>query len=291
MNSVKLEQIKNYWSGKNVPQQWYSDRTPLTLAWFNELRYFRYKLYYEYLNEAAEFKYHSNEKVLEVGCGIGTDLAEYALNGANVSGIDLGNDQIDLTKLNFDLRGLKYELLEVGNAESLQFEDNTFDLVFSFGVLHHTTNPQQAINEIYRVLKPDGKAIIMLYARGWKHYIKRCFIHGILLGKWFKAGFNWKMVYNQVSEVHGNSPKTEIYRKSQLQEMFSNYNSVKLYKKRIGEFFEYPPYRTFAFPKFILRTFLFLGLESLIGENWLIKAHKAAPPPKVTLSKVIFEHY
>jgi len=53
----------------------------------------------------------------------------------------------------------------------------------------------------------------MLYARGCKHYFNRCFIHGIVLGKWFKAGFNWIVVYNNVSEVNGNAPKTEIFRR------------------------------------------------------------------------------
>ena len=291
MSEQVLREVKGYWKGKNIRQQWYSDRNAKSIAWFNELRYYRYNLYYRYLVEDAEFKYHTNEKVLEIGIGAGTDLAEYALNGAKVSGIDLNNDQIELTKLNFQQRGLEYEYLGEGNAEDLKFSDNTFDLVYSFGVLHHTPNTQKAINEIFRVLKPDGKAIIMLYARGWKHYIKRCLIHGLLLGKWFKAGFDWKVVYNKVSEVNGNSPKTEIYSKKQVKNFFLDFNRVEIKKRRMGEFFEYAPYRTFVLPKIIQKTISFMGFEALFGENWLITAHKADQPRKTSFKEVIINHY
>lgn len=291
MNEVTVEKLKGYWTGHNIPQRWYSDREPLTLGWFNDIRNKRYTLYYEYLMQEAEFQFHTNERVLEIGCGLGTDLAEYAVNGARVTGIDLGEEQIELAKLNFELRGLKYDEIKECNAEQLTFEDKTFDLVFCFGVLHHIASPEKAIDEIYRVLKDDGRAIIMLYARGWKHYIKRCLIHGIILGKWFKAGLNWKIVYSEVSEVHGNSPKTEIYSRNEIKQLFSRFNTLEMRKKRLGEFIEYAPYRTFVFPSFVRNTLNLFGLEALLGENWLIKVHKASPPPKTHVREVLFRHY
>jgi len=286
-----LEDIQKYWKGKNVPQQWYSNKEPFTIQWFNELSLKRYKLYYEYIYEDCEFFDHKNEEVLEVGCGVGTDLVEYARNGSIVSGVDLGEDQVNLTKLNFELRNLSYKEIQRADAENLPFENESFDLVFSFGVLHHTSNTQKAIDEVHRVLKPDGQAIIMLYARGWKHYLKRCFIHGILLGKWFKYRFNWQKVYNEVSEVNGSSPKTGVYTKKQVGNMFRSFKEVKIKKKRLGEFFDYPPYRTFIFPKFIKRVFYFFGFENLLGENWLIKVYKSPLPKKTPISTVVFKKY
>src|SRR3989338_7475217 len=109
--SVSLEEISGYWKGKNIPQQWYSNKERYTVQWFNDISYKRYNLYYEYLKEEAEFQYHRNEDVLEVGCGLGTDLIEYAKNGARVNGIDLGEEQVELTKLNFKLRNLPYQLI------------------------------------------------------------------------------------------------------------------------------------------------------------------------------------
>ena len=131
----------------------------------------------------------------------------------------------------------------------------------------------------------------MLYARGWKHYIKRCLIHGLIFGKYFRYGFNWQKVYNEVSEVHGASPKTGVYTKNQVKKLFNQFNNIEIYKKREGEFFEYKPYNTYAFPKLILNIIKLFNLESLIGENFLIRVQKKPFPKESSLFKVIFKHY
>ena len=77
---IDLESVRKYWRGKNIPQQWYSNKELLTVQWFNEISFKRYDLYYRYLYDDAEFLHHKNENVLEIGCGLGTDLAEYAKN-------------------------------------------------------------------------------------------------------------------------------------------------------------------------------------------------------------------
>lgn len=292
-NNLKLtiEEVKKYWDKKNIPQQWYSKKKPFTLPWFNELSYKRYERYYKHIKELSEFEYHGGEEVLEVGCGIGTDLVEFAKHGAHVTGTDLGPDQVALTKLNLELRGLPYREVCEANAEHLPFKDNTFDLVYSIGVIHHTPNTEQAIREMFRVLKPDGKAIVLVYARGWKHYIKRCFIHGILKGRWFANKFDWQKVYNEASEVHGYTPKTGVYTKRQIKKMFSMFPTVELHKKRMGEFFEYRPYNTIMFPRFINNIAKLFNLEGLLGENWIIKADKSHFPKEAKLWEVWFKHY
>jgi len=290
-DSVTLKEVQAYWSEKNIPQQWYSKRKPFTLPWFNELRYKRYNLYYDYLKDDIEFAYHSGEEVLEIGCGIGTDLAEFARNGAVVTGVDLGEDQVRLTKLNFEIQKLPYKELRQANAENLPFPDNSFDLVVSLGVLHHTPNTEKALEEVYRVMKPDGKAIIIFYARGWKHYIKRCFIAGILKGRWLAYGFDWQKVYNEASEVHGFAPKTGVYTKWQLKRMFKKFPTKQFIKRRLGEFFEYKPYNTFMFPKFVNNICKLFNLEGWLGESWVIKVAKYESPKEAKLSEVIFKHY
>lgn len=288
---ITIEEVNKYWGKKNIPQQWYSKKTPFTLAWFNELSYKRFDRYYSYLKQEAEFECHVGEEVLEIGCGIGTDLLEYAKQGAIVTGTDLGEDQVMLTKLNFQLHNVPFKEMKVENAENLSFPDNSFDLVVSIGVLHHTPNTEKALAEVYRVLKPDGTALILLYARGWKHYLKRCFIHGILLGRWFANGCNWQKVYSEVSEVHGSAPKTAVYTKRQIKRLFAQFPNLEIKKKRLGEFFEYKPYGTVMFPKFIRNICCLFNLESLIGENWFIRAQKTEPAKDDSLWNVIFKHY
>ncbi len=286
-----LAEVREYWGKANIPQQWYSRKEPFTLAWFNELAYKRYNVYYDYLRESAEFQWHPGEEVLEIGVGLGTDLVEYAKHGAHVTGVDLGPDQVMLTKLNLELHGLPYRGIYEASAESLPFSDEAFDHVFCFGVLHHTPKTMKAVDEIYRVLRRDGTAIVMVYARGWKHYFKRCLIHGLILGKWFRCGFNWQAVCDEVSEVHGSSPKTNVYSRRGVRKLFRQFPSVEIHKKRLGEFIDYKPYNTVKLPKLWRNILLLFGLEGLLGENWLVRLQKVPCPREATLWEVMFKHY
>ena len=206
-------------------------------------------------------------------------------------GIDLGADQIEITKDMFQKLNLSYEDLKVASAEKLPYENNYFDFVYSFGVIHHTPDINSAVNEIHRVLKPGGRAVIMIYARGWKHYIKRCFIHGILKMKIFKYGFDWQKVYNEVSEVNGGSPLTQVLTRRQVKKLFKNFYIESIEKKRLGEFFEYKPYNTVKAPNFILNLFSLFGLEGLFGENFLIKVQKSNSKTKGKIIDVLWKHY
>ena len=290
-HQITLEEVSDYWSKKNIPQQWYSKKNPFTLQWFNELAFKRYDRYYPHIKKWAEFDYHPGEQVLEIGVGIGTDLVEYAKSGAIVSGTDLGKDQVMLTKLNLDLHDLPYKEIKEGNIEHLPFSDNSFDVVLCIGVIHHTPNSQKAVDEIFRVLKPDGQAMVLVYARGWKHYLKRCFIHGLLLGKWFKYGLDWKKVYSEVSEVHGGAPKTDVYTKGQVKKMFKAFPDLEIQKARLGEVFEYRADNTGKVPGFMKNIFFLFGFEKILGENWLIRAQKKSFPKEAKLWEVWFKHY
>ena len=107
--------------------------------------------------------------MLEIGGGIGTDLSQFARNGARVTDVDLSAGHLALAQENFALRGLHGRFVH-HDAESLPFDDNSFDVVYSNGVLHHTPNTRSVVAEIHRVLKPGGQAIVMMYAENSLHY-------------------------------------------------------------------------------------------------------------------------
>ena len=107
--------------------------------------------------------------MLEIGCGIGTDAARFAEAGADYTGVDLTDAAIELARKRFELFGLKGRI-EVADAENLDFPSDSFDVVYSHGVLHHTPDIEAAVREIHRVLKPGGRAIVMLYHRGSYNY-------------------------------------------------------------------------------------------------------------------------
>jgi ubiquinone/menaquinone biosynthesis C-methylase UbiE len=118
---------------------------------------------------AAGFANTKDLAVLEIGCGLGTDGAQFAKAGANYTGIDLTNAAVDLARRRFELFDLRGSF-RVADAERLDFADNTFDIVYSHGVLHHTPDTQAAIREIHRVLRPGGRAVVMLYHRDSYNY-------------------------------------------------------------------------------------------------------------------------
>jgi ubiquinone/menaquinone biosynthesis C-methylase UbiE len=122
-----------------------------------------------HIPEAAGFAATRGLRVLEIGCGLGTDGAQFAKAGADYTGVDLTEAAIELARKRFELSDLKGEF-RVADAENLDFPDNSFDIVYSHGVLHHTPDTARAVREIHRVLKTGGRAVVMLYHRGSYNY-------------------------------------------------------------------------------------------------------------------------
>jgi SAM-dependent methyltransferase len=111
----------------------------------------------------AEFAGTRGLDVLEIGVGLGTDFIRFARAGARAVGLDLTEAAVASTRRLLELEGVSARV-EVGDAESLPFESDSFDVVYSWGVLHHTPDTARALEEVRRVLRPGGEARVMLYA-------------------------------------------------------------------------------------------------------------------------------
>ena len=107
------------------------------------------------------FATHAGESVLEIGPGLGTDHAQFARAGGKMVAIDLTSRHLELTRRRFELEKLATRPVR-GDAEGLPFAAGAFDVVYSFGVLHHTPDTAGAVREIHRVLRPGGLAIVGL---------------------------------------------------------------------------------------------------------------------------------
>jgi ubiquinone/menaquinone biosynthesis C-methylase UbiE len=118
-----------------------------------------------------------------VGCGAGSISAQLVKNGAQLSAIDLTEHAIALTSRRFQQFGLSGDVLRM-DARNLNFDDNTFDLVWSWGVIHHSSETEKIISEVHRVLKPGGQARVMVYHRNsiWFR-IHHVVVRGILMGQ------------------------------------------------------------------------------------------------------------
>ena len=122
----------------------------------------RYELEGELIFPFAEFDKSSGLKILEIGVGLGAEHEKFAENKADLYGIDLTDRSIVHTKRRLSYLGLNSKLKK-GDAENLDFPDDFFDKIFSWGVIHHSPDTHQCVSEIYRVLKKDGIAKIMIY--------------------------------------------------------------------------------------------------------------------------------
>jgi SAM-dependent methyltransferase len=158
-----IETIARYWNDR-IHDLEMTEHPVGSREFFDDLDDYRFdKLHY--LPKLVDFSAYRGRELLEVGCGIGTDLVRFARGGAIVTGIDLSSTAIDLAKRNFALHGLQPRALDVANGEALPFPDASFDVVYGHGVIQYTADPERLIRECHRVLRPGGDGIFMVYNR------------------------------------------------------------------------------------------------------------------------------
>jgi SAM-dependent methyltransferase len=162
-DTQQKELVRDFWN-RNVNQFNQLRREDIgTREFYEAAEKLRYEYHYHlpplFDRLAREFP---GGKLLEVGCSMGNDTMQFARRGFQVTGVDLTPAAIELIKQRFALYDMPGDF-RVADAENLPFEDNTFDVAYSFGVLHHTPNTDRSIEELRRVLRPGGKAVVMLY--------------------------------------------------------------------------------------------------------------------------------
>jgi SAM-dependent methyltransferase len=246
--------VREFWQSHPCGTK-FADAPPGSRNFYELVEQHRYEKEW-HIPAAAGFAQSKNLRVLEVGCGLGTDGAQFAQAGADYTGIDLTDAAIDLARRRFELFNLP-GTFRVGDAERLDFPDDSFDLVYSHGVLHHTPDIAAAIREIHRVLRPGGRAIVMLYHRDSYNYrvnislLRRAGVHllrwnagvklvNLLTGepedslrehaRRLRAGsgyLNSEEFLSQNTDGAGN-PLARVYSRSEARELFKDFAKVDL---------------------------------------------------------------
>jgi 2-polyprenyl-3-methyl-5-hydroxy-6-metoxy-1,4-benzoquinol methylase len=157
------------------------------------------------------------KRVLEIGCGVGAITAQLAKNGAVVTAIDLTPHAIALTRRRFELFGLPGDILQM-DAERLEFPNESFDLVWSWGVIHHSANTKGIIGEMHRVLKSDGEARVMVYHR---HSIN--FWIGLVLIRGLLFGGLLRYPVQELCNKYSDGFIAKYYTSNQMKAMFQKY--------------------------------------------------------------------
>jgi len=212
------ELVKAYWN--NEPCGTGSIGYPEgSLEYFESIAKNRDRLDY-FIPEYAQFEKWKNKKVLEVGCGAGSDLVRFARAGALVTGIDLSSRSAVLTKHRLNIYGCRGNIF-IGDAEKLPFDDGEFDFLWCWGVLHHTPDTEKAISEIYRVMKPSGRICIMLYHKWSLVGLQMWILFGLLKGRPFRG-------LDEILAEHHESVGTKAYSVGEVREMFSAFDNVRV---------------------------------------------------------------
>ena len=248
------ERVRTFWQAHPCGTK-FSDAEIGTRAFFERIEAHRYEKEW-HIPAAANFANTRGLRVLEIGCGLGTDGAQFAKAGADYTGVDLTNAAIDLARKRFELFGLTGKF-QVADAENLDFPDESFDVVYSHGVLHHTPDIDAAVQEIRRVLKPGGRAIVMLYHRGSYNYrigirvLRRAGagllktdtgikVINVLTGEPTEAlqeraamlrntngGMSADQLLNESTDGAGN-PLARVYSRPEVRELFKDFSKIEL---------------------------------------------------------------
>ena len=237
------EEIQRFWN--NCPNESVKSKAAIgTPEYYSETEEDRFNIHRNFnkpfLKDAIGFNEIKEQRILEIGCGIGLDAIQFARAGNEIYLMDLTLNSLKIALGRFQNEGYKAAAC-VGDAENLPFNDDSFDVVYSYGVLHHSPNTKGSIQEVNRVLKKNGRAIIMLYSKWSANILFRYFLHfGLLKRKYFKY-WNWGEFLSKESELQsktGNidNPLTQAFSFRQIKNMFSQFEKVTLEKHFIDRY-------------------------------------------------------
>ena len=251
--------VKQYWNDRPCNIR-HSNLEVGTKEYFEEVSKRKYFVE-SHILEFAEFEKYNNKRVLEVGCGIGTAAHSFIENGAIYEGIDLSEKSIEVAKKRLEVFQLKGDVY-VENIENItEFQStrlNTYDLVYSFGVLHHTPNIDVAIDNIWNLLKDGGEFKLMLYAKNSLKYFE------------IKDGLDQY-------EAQSGVPIANVYTNEEVHQLLSKFKDIEIVQEHIFPYKidEYKQYKYVKKDYFeVMPDAVFKCLEKNLGWHLCIKCKK-----------------
>ncbi|HLW75576.1 MAG TPA: class I SAM-dependent methyltransferase [Bryobacteraceae bacterium] len=268
--SVPVSEVQNYWNARPCNIR-HSTKEPGSQEYFNEVEARKYRVE-PHIPAFAEFEKWRGKKVLEIGCGIGTDTTNFARAGAQVTAVDLSDKSIEMAKKRLEVFGLSDRVRFV-QANSEQLSDSLppepFDLIYSFGVIHHTPHPERVLEQLKLYTKPDTTVKLMVYNRwSWK-------VLWILVR--YGKGQIWKLdeLVADNSEAQNGCPVTYVYSRRQGRELLRA-GGLQTIEARAEHIFPYriPDYVKYRYVKvWYFRWMpgpLFRALERMAGWHLLL---------------------
>jgi len=269
---VEIGRVKEYWDLRPCNIR-HSTQLVGSREYFDEVEVRKY-LVEPHIPRFAEFEKWRGKKVLEIGCGIGTDTINFARHGARVTSVDLSEKSLELARQRTVVYGVQDQVqFYRGNAEELSslVPVEMYDLIYSFGVIHHTPHPERVLEQVRRYAQPGTTVKIMVYhRRSWK-------VLGILLGE--GKGQFWKLndLVAKNSEAQTRCPITYTYSRREGRELLERHGfSVRevavehIFPYRIRDYVQYRYVREFYFRW--MPPGLFHALEKQLGWHLCLTA-------------------
>lgn len=206
---VSISDVRDYWN-RHIHDLDITRHPVGSPGFFTDLDQYHFEKLH-HLPRLIDFTGYAGKRVLEVGCGAGTDLVRFAKGGAIVTGVDLSSSAIELARANFAQQGLTGDLREA-DAEALPFSDETFDFVYAHGVVQYTANDRALVNECRRVLKTGGTAVFQVYNR-----------------------VSWLNALSRVMKVpleHEDAPVLKRYSASEFRSLLGGFRDVRIVPER-----------------------------------------------------------
>jgi ubiquinone/menaquinone biosynthesis C-methylase UbiE len=239
-----------------------------TREFFDAIERHRYTEYAPWMPATMGFDRFSGARLLEIGCGMGSDLLQFARGGAECTGIDITPRSVEITRHRFSLYGLTGNFM-LSDGEHLPFATESFDVVYSNGVLHHTPDTVGAIREVHRVLRKGGNAKVMLYHRNSLNYWIEIVLRRGVLGAEFVRGRSAEDIMSRVVEhsEHDARPLVKVYSRKETRQLFSLFKEVDVQVEQLSR-------DELRFLSPLISDSLYQRLQNRIGWNVIVTARK-----------------
>jgi len=253
--TATIEEVKKFWNDRPCNIR-HSSKEIGTLDYFNEVT--KKKFFVEnHILHFTKFPRWEDKKVLEIGCGLGTVGINFPFNGADYTGVELSEESLEIAKQRFSLYNQRGQFY-LGNAEELSsfVPVKTYDLIYSFGVIHHSPHPEKIVSEIKKYMNENSVLKIMLYAKNsWKNYM-------------IEAGLDQP-------EAQYGCPIANTYTKEDVVELLNGYEVLSIEQDHIFPY-QIEPYKRGEYVKQpwfdVMPPEMFRSLEKNLGWHLLITA-------------------